>query len=192
MTSASSRNLALNLAALRAAQRMSQQQLADRAAIPRSTVTNIESGTANPSLDNLVKLSAALGVGIEELIAEPRDECVLIPEDQVPVREHGRGKVRVHDLLPERIKGLHIERMEFRPGASMRGTPHVTGTKEYLHVTAGTVSVVVSGKMFAVASGAVLAFPGAQPHSYVNRGTAHATAFSVVVPAPMLRAPGSD
>jgi len=182
-----SRNLALNVVALRGTHGASQQQLADMAGIPRSTITNIESGAANPSLDNLVRLSAALGVGIEELIAEPRDECVLIPEDRIPVRKHGRGKVRVHDLLPERVKGLHIERMELEAGGSMRGTPHVTGTKEYLHVTAGTVTVVVSGRMFAVPTGSVLAFPGAQPHSYVNRGSLHATALSVVVPGSVLR-----
>lgn len=188
MTSASSLNLALNLVALRGTRRMSQQDLADRAEIPRSTITNIESGAANPSLDNLVRLSAALGVGIDELIAEPRDECVLIPAERVPVRQSSGGRIRIHDLLPERIKGMHIERMELQPGASMRGTPHVTGTKEYLHVTAGTVLVVAAGQMFSVSTGAVLAFPGAQPHSYVNRGAAHATAFSVVVPAPVLRA----
>lgn len=192
MTSNASRNLALNLASLRTTQKMSQQRLADSAGIPRSTVTNIESGAGNPSLEKLVRLSSALGVGIEELIAEPRDECVLIREDRVPVREYGNGKVRIHDLLPERIKGLHIERMEIQPGASMRGTPHVTGTKEYLHVTGGTVTVVVAARMFPVASGALLAFPGAQQHSYVNRGSVHATAFSVVVPAPVLRARGTD
>src|SRR6056297_3209470 len=151
-----SRYLALNVVALRGTRGASQQQLADMAGIPRSTITNIESGAANPSLDNLVRLSAALGVGIEELIAEPRDECVLIPADRVPVRERSRGKVRVHDLLPERIKGFHIERLELEPGASMRGTPHVTGTKEYLHTTIGTVIVVVAGRMHSVGTGALL------------------------------------
>lgn len=187
MTGKASRNLALNLASLRTTLNLSQQQLAANAGIPRSTVTNIESGAANPSLDNLIRLSAALGVGIEELIAEPREECVLIPADRVPVRERSRGKVRVHDLLPERIKGFHIERLELEPGASMRGTPHVTGTKEYLHTTVGTVIVVVAGRMYSVGTGALLAFPGAQPHSYINRGKRQATAFSVVVPAPVLR-----
>lgn len=187
MSEKAAANLAANVAALRKTGGLSQQQLAARAGIPRSTVTNIESGAGNPSLGNLVRLSAALGVGIEELIAAPRDECVLIPADKVPVHERGGG-VRVHDLLPERVKGLHIERMELELGGSMRGTPHVTGTKEYLHATAGTVSVLVAGRMFAVPAGAVLAFPGAQPHAYINRSSEPATALSVVVPAPALRA----
>lgn len=179
------RNLAANVAALRRTKRLTQRQLADLSGIPRSTVTNIESGGGNPSLGNLVRLSSALGVGVEELLAAPRSDCVLIPADRVPVRERGGGNVRVFELLPERFKGLIIERMELEPGGSMRGTPHTTGTKEYLHATVGTVTVLVAGQIFAVDRGAVLAFPGDQPHSYVNRTRARAVAFSVVAPAPV-------
>jgi quercetin dioxygenase-like cupin family protein len=86
------------------------------------------------------------------------------------------------DLLPEKVKGLHIERMQLDPGGTMRGTPHVTGAKEYLHVVEGTVTMVVSGESYRVRTGDVLAFPGNQPHSYMNRDRAAAMALSVVVP----------
>lgn len=177
--------LATNVAGLRRVKRLTQRQLAELAGIPRSTVTNIESGGGNPSLSNLVRLSCALGVGVEELLAAPRTDCVLIPADKVPSKQKGGGSVRVFELLPERVKGLIIERMELEPGGSMRGTPHVTGTKEYLHATMGTVSVLVAGQMFAVSKGDVLAFPGDQPHSYVNRTRKPAVAFSVVAPTPV-------
>ncbi len=75
------RNLAANVAALRRTKRLTQRQLAELSGIPRSTVTNIESGGGNPSLSNLVRLSAALGVGVEELLAAPRTDCLLIPAD---------------------------------------------------------------------------------------------------------------
>ncbi len=185
MAVSAARYLAANVAALRRTKRLTQRQLAVLADIPRSTVTNIESGGGNPSLANLVRLSSALGVGVEELLAAPRSDCVLIPAERVPSRSRGGGRVRVFELLPERVKGLIIERMELEVGGSMRGTPHVTGTKEYLHATAGTVTVLVAGRIFAVTRGDVLAFPGDQPHSYVNRGRSAATAFSVVAPAPV-------
>lgn len=177
-------NLAANVSALRRQKRLSQQQLAELAGIPRSTITHMESGGGNPALSNLVRVARALGLGIEELLAPPRSDCELIPAERLPVRE--QGGVRVHGLLPENVKGLLIERMELAGGASMRGTPHVTGTKEYLHVIAGTVSVLVAGQVFAVDTGMVLAFPGDQAHSYVNRRRVAATAFSVVVPTPLM------
>lgn len=179
------RHLAANVTALRRVKRLTQRQLAELADIPRSTVTNIESGGGNPSLANLCRLSSALGVGVDELLSAPRTDCVLIPADKVPTRDRVGGRVRIHELLPEKVKGLIIERMELEPGGSMRGTPHVAGTKEYFHTVAGTVNVLVAGQMFAVEKGAVLAFPGDQPHSYVNRARAAATGFSVVAPAPV-------
>ena len=49
----------------------------------------------------------------------------------------------VTKILPERIRGMEIDRMAFAPGASMGGTPHVTGTKEYFYCLAGGFQVLV-------------------------------------------------
>jgi quercetin dioxygenase-like cupin family protein len=80
---------------------------------------------------------------------------------------------------------MELDRMELDPGASMQGTPHVTGAKEYFYCTAGPVQVLVGGRMFEVDAGDVLAFPGDQPHSYRNAATTKAVAVSVVVPLPV-------
>lgn len=176
------RNLARHVIALRNSRNMSQRQLAERAGIPRSTITHIESGAGNPSLANLAKLSAALGVGIEELLAQPRSGARLVTAAELPVEQRGNGRMQVADLLPERVKGLEITRMSFEPAGSMRGTPHVRDAKEYLHVIASCVTVLVSGDVFEVNAGDVLAFPGDQPHSYANRTAEAAVALSVVVP----------
>jgi len=58
------------------------------------------------------------------------------------------------------------------------------GTKEYLTVLEGEVSVYVAGNLYAVQAGDVLAFPGNQPHSYLNTQFAPAVAISVVIPVP--------
>jgi transcriptional regulator with XRE-family HTH domain len=176
--------LAANVRNLRRKQNMSQEQLALRAGMPRSTVTNIESGGANPSLANLALLSTALGVGLEEILSRPRSECQLLEAADVPVRSRSHGAVSVRKLLPERVRGLELDRLEIAPGASMAGTPHITGTKEYLYCLAGEVTVLVAGEAFVVDAGDVLAFPGDQAHSYRNRGRRKAEAISVVVPIP--------
>lgn len=178
-------NLARNVLALRRGRNLSQARLAALAGIPRSTIAHVESGAGNPSLANLARLSAALGVGIEELLARPRNACVLVPAEQVPVRNRASGRVQVADLLPERVRGLEITRLRIEPQATMRGTPHVFGTKEYLHTLQGRVSVLVAGEVYDVGAGDVLAFPGDQMHSYVNRGQSDAVAISVVVPVSM-------
>lgn len=176
--------LAQNIRYIRAQKHFSQQQLADLAGIPRTTLTNLESGLGNPSLHNLIKLSAALGVGVEELLSRPRSGCVLIAAGDVPVQQRSQGQVQIYELLPDKIKGIGIERMEFSPQAMMAGHPHLPGSKEYMTVIQGEVAVYVAGEHHVVKAGAVLAFPGNQPHSYINTQVTPAVAISVVIPVP--------
>jgi XRE family transcriptional regulator, regulator of sulfur utilization len=176
--------LAQNIEELRTNKGLSQLQLARQADIPRSTLTNIESGLGNPSLNNLVRISLALGVSIEELLSRPRVACLLVKSEDVPVLNRSQGRVQLHKLLPDKIKGIEIDRMELAPEAIMGGHPHLDGTKEYLTVIQGEILVHVAGDRFTVKQGDVLAFPGNQKHSYRNTKKSTSVALSVVIPVP--------
>lgn len=180
----SAAHLALNLAALRREKSLSQHALSELAGIPRSTITHIESGQGNPSLNNLCLLAVALGVSIEELLATPREHITLLQSDAVPVLSRGAGLVKLHKLMPDRVRGIEIDRLEMAAGSSMGGQPHIQGSKEYLTVTRGEILVSVAGSEHTVKAGDVLAFPGDQRHGYRNAGKRPATAMSVVLPMP--------
>ena len=61
--------LATNLRRLRAERGLSQEGLADLAAIHRNYLGGIERRERNVGLDNLEKIAAALGVSVSELLA---------------------------------------------------------------------------------------------------------------------------
>ena len=92
-------HLARNLAGLRHARSLTQDALARSAAVPRSTIANLESGAGNPSLVVLVKVAHALGVPIDELLASPRAKVRRWPAAEVAFRVKGRG-VTIRDLVP--------------------------------------------------------------------------------------------
>jgi transcriptional regulator with XRE-family HTH domain len=140
------KNLANNVEALRAARHMTQSELAKKSGLPRSTLTNIESGSGNPSLSNLVKLSRALHVTIEELLAKPKVECHLTKSSKLPERTFDRGKITVNQLLPEPLPGLEIEKMTIEPGGVKTGVPHIAGTREFTTVVRGELKVYVAGE----------------------------------------------
>ena len=173
-------NLAQNLKSLRLIKAISQDQLAQLAAIPRSTLTNMESGQSNPSLQNLCRVAAALKVSIEELLSAPRSATMLIKADQIPIRK--LSGTTIYKLMPDKIKGIEIDRIELAAHASMAGHPHLPGTKEYLITLNGAMAVFVAGEMFSVETGDVLAFHGNQPHSYKNNQHQPCQALSVVLP----------
>lgn len=185
-TGSASRALSVNVLALRKKKGLSQEQLSQHAQIPRSTITHMESGSGNPSLANLCKLAAALSVSIEELLSQPRSECSLIPSSEVPVLSRGGGKVLLHKLMPDKVRGIEIDRIELQPQASMGGKPHLVGSKEYLTTLTGVVVVSLSGNSYSVTPGDVLAFPGDQKHAYRNGGAKLAIALSVVLPLPFI------
>lgn len=183
---APSRYLAHNLVALRKKKSLSQNRLSSLADIPRSTVTHMESGEGNPSLRNLCKLAAALNVGVEELLSRPCGDCVLLQASEVPVLASSTGKVIVHKLMPDKVRGIEMDRLEIKVHSSMAGQPHMQGSKVYLMTLEGQVTVSVGSEEFCVNKGGVLAFPGDQDHTYRNEGGELAVVLSVVIPIPYL------
>lgn len=174
------RNLAENLVALREKRGLSQAALARLAGIPRSTIAHVESGSGNPSLANLSRLSAALQVSVEELLSRPRPRCQLLKAKDVKVVRRSHGVVSISKLLPDPVPGMEIDRIEIERGGRFGGVPHTTGTREYMTCVRGEVTVTVAGEKFLVGEGDVLAFPGDQAHSYHNTGDAKTVCFSVV------------
>lgn len=67
------KRLAANLRSLRSLQGLSQEALADLAALHRTYVGSIERSERNVSLDNVEKLAHVLGVDITYLLTEPSD-----------------------------------------------------------------------------------------------------------------------
>lgn len=176
-------NLANNLRQLREARGLTQQQLAAASGVPRATCSNLETGSANPTLNVLLEISAALQVSIEELIAPPRASARLYRRGSLPTQQ--RGKVTVSHVLPDPTAGLQFERMELPPGGSMTGVPHTPGTREYLACEQGRVELTAAGEKWTLSAGDVLVFRGDQKHAYRNPGRSTAIAYSVVALAPV-------
>ena len=65
----SSVNLGKRIKEFRAENKLSQDKLSKKADLPFSTLAKIESGyTPNPSMETLIKISDAFGIGIDELL----------------------------------------------------------------------------------------------------------------------------
>jgi quercetin dioxygenase-like cupin family protein len=122
-------------------------------------------------------------VPIEELIGPPRATGKLYRADALRVGR--RGAVLVRDLLPEKIPGMELERLELPRGAMLNGVPHTPGTREYLSCERGRIELATEGEVFALTPGDAVVFRGDQRHSYRNPGDVAAVAYSVVAVAPL-------
>ena len=178
-----SSRLGRNIRQLRQARGLTQQQMSKLSGLPRATWANLESGDANPTLTVLHAVAMAFQVSLEEIVAEPRASAKHYRRGSLPTRL--RGTVQVSSLLPDKVPGMQIERLELPVGARMVGVPHTAGTREYLACESGELELVASGESFVMAEGDVVVFRGDQRHSYVNRGRKVAVGYSVVMLRPV-------
>jgi transcriptional regulator with XRE-family HTH domain len=178
-----SARLGKNIKELRLARGFTQEQIAKLAEVPRATWANLESNAANPTLAVLHRAAVALQVPLEELVAAPRADAKLYPKGSLPARS--RGDVAVQSLLPDKIPGMLMERIELPPRARLVGVPHTAGTREYLTCERGEIDLVASGETFKLREGDVVVFRGDQRHSYLNAGSKEAIGYSVVMLKPV-------
>jgi len=72
---------------LRRARRLTQEQLAERAGLSYKFVGQVERGEGNPTLTTLEALSAALGVGADDLLASEPERPRVMSRQALQVRE---------------------------------------------------------------------------------------------------------
>jgi transcriptional regulator with XRE-family HTH domain len=174
-------NLARTLHQLREIRGWTQQNLAELAGVPRPTVANLESGSANPTLSVLLRIATALQVSVDELISPPRASARLYRAHELTRQK--RGQVEVRELLPDTIPGVTVERMAFKSGARIVGVPHTPGTREYLTCERGRLRLTASGEAYELEPGDVVVFRGDQKHAYDNLADDESVAYSVVMPS---------
>ena len=169
-----------NLREARARRGLTQDALAQLSGVPRSTISNVESGEGNPTLHVISALAEALRLSIDELLSPPWRGSEVFRSADIPVKR--RGSAVVQKLLPHTIPGMEIDRITLPRGARLTGSPHRAGTHEYLYCECGTLLLHVAGESITLTPGDLVAFPGDQRHSYRNSGAATAVGFSVVTP----------
>jgi XRE family transcriptional regulator, regulator of sulfur utilization len=175
--------IAQNIRQLRLIRNMTHEELARISGVPRPTWTNLESGTANPTVSVLAKVAAALQVPVEELISPPKAQAKLYAADSLNGQESG-GVVIRKVLPPDNLLGVEIDRIELPPKSEAVGTPHRNGGMEYLVCESGQVELVVMQEVYLLSPGDVVVFHGGQDHIFANRESDVAIAYVAVAIGP--------
>jgi transcriptional regulator with XRE-family HTH domain len=146
---------------------LSLTAVARRAGIAKSTLSQLESGAGNPSVETLWALGVALGVPFSQLVDPPvpqvrvvrADEGARFPSDQV---------IFAATLLaagsPHARRDVY--RVEIEPGAIRKAEAHNPGSIEHLIVAAGRMRVGPADGPIELSPGDYVTFRGDIPHTY--------------------------
>ncbi|MER7757287.1 XRE family transcriptional regulator [Kitasatospora sp. NPDC097643] len=157
--------LAANLKRVRGQRGLSLSELSRRAGIGKATLSQLESGTGNPTLETVLALSRVLGVPISDLVdGRPSGELTVVRAADVEALS-GEGV----DLRPlRRIESgdsvVEVYDQQFRTGGTQDSTGHI-GT-EHTIVQVGRLGVRVNGCEVELGPGDYVGFDASLPHAY--------------------------
>lgn len=146
---------------------ISLTELARRAGLAKSTLSQLEAATGNPSVETLWSLAVALGVPFSRLVEPP------VPAVRV-IRAGGGSRVPsdqadfIGTLLaagsPHTRRDLYVLDME--PGAPRRAAAHLSGSVEHVVVASGRALVGPQDAPVELAPGDYISFAGDAAHYY--------------------------
>jgi transcriptional regulator with XRE-family HTH domain len=164
--------VAHNTRRLRTEHGWSLDQLAQRSGVSKGMLVHLEGARTNPSLGTLCKVAETLGVSLAGLIEaeEPPPVQVVAAGDVARLWDSGAGSFG--DLLVGSDARDHVELWHWTlaPGDAHGSEAHAKGTREMLHVVAGTLTLVVDGTAHQVAAGGAALFHADRDHEYRNGG----------------------
>jgi transcriptional regulator with XRE-family HTH domain len=146
---------------------VSLTELARRAGVAKSTLSQLEAGTGNPSVETLWSLAVALGVPFSRLVEPPAP-----PVRVVRAGEGARILSEQADFTGILLSAgsLHARRdlylVEMEPGAERYAAAHIPGSVEHLVVARGRARTGPADDPVELGPGDYIAFAGDQPHVY--------------------------
>ncbi len=146
---------------------LSLTELARRAGIAKSTLSQLESGTGNPSVETLWALGVALGVPFSQLVDPPAPQVRVVRAGQGPRIPSERGSYAGTLLAagtPHARRDLYL--IDQEPGVVRYAEPHIPGSVEHLVVAAGRMAVGPVDAPIELGPGDYATFRGDLPHRY--------------------------
>ena len=146
---------------------LSVSELARRSGVSKATVSQLESGGGNPSVETLWALGDALGVPFSRLVDEDAEPVTLIRAGSAP-HVRSASATYVAALLsaspPHARRDVYLVRAD--PRVAKVSAPHVRGTVEHVILVSGSALVGPESAPVALRPGDYLCYPGDAPHIF--------------------------
>lgn len=146
---------------------LSVSELARRANVSKGTVSQLENGSGNPSVETLWAIGVALDVPFAVLVDQQAHAPTLIRAADlsgVPSAAAAYSATLLSASPPGARRDVYLIRAE--PGEPRRSMPHHPGTTEHVVLIAGRASIGPAEAPVALAPGDYLSYPGDAPHVF--------------------------
>ena len=146
---------------------LSLAELARRAGIAKSTLSQLESGTGNPSVETLWALGVALNVPFGQLVQPARPAVQLIRAGEGPTlaAEHADYRATLLASCPPHAR-RDIFVVTVQPGPPRESDPHMPGVVEHVVLSSGRALVGIAEEPVELNPGDYIAYPADVAHVF--------------------------
>lgn len=146
---------------------LSMTEIARQAGIAKSTLSQLESGIGNPSLETLWALSIALKVPFAKLIEPTKSRVQLIRKGAgIKIEsDHSQYTSLLLSACPAAAR-RDIYQILVQPGEAKRSSPHMSGVIEHIILTKGRAIVGLVDQAETLSPGDYISYPGDQEHIF--------------------------
>ncbi|GAA1900530.1 XRE family transcriptional regulator [Streptomyces sodiiphilus] len=146
---------------------LSLSEAARRAGVSKSTLSQLEAGRGNPSLETLWALCVTLDVPFSRLLDPPRVRTRVIRAGQGPAVASAHADYRA-TLLAACPHGARrdIYHVDAEPGTVHASDPHMPGVVEHVVLSHGRARAGVAGEEVELRPGDYVCYPGDLPHVF--------------------------
>ncbi len=153
---------------LRKAYNLSLSELAEQSGVAKSIISQIERNETNPTLATIWRLSQALDVSIERVLASAEDEPFLEKSNRrdtpILVSEDGKMRLAIIGWI-KTVEWLQWYDVSADPGGELESDAHQRGSVETLSVLEGDFEVEVAGVTQTARAGETLRYRCDRAHT---------------------------
>ncbi len=170
------RAVAANARALRLDAGLTLADLAAQAGLGKSTLAQIESGKANPSVETLWALAAALRVPFARLVEEAHPALQVVRKrDVAPMHSDEAAGWTGRLLAAAHRRGtFDLYLLDLEAGGARHAEPHHSGVIEHLVVVEGRMRAGPQSGPVELEAGDLVTFSADVPHVYEAIDSTHA------------------
>jgi transcriptional regulator with XRE-family HTH domain len=146
---------------------LSASELARRAGLAKSTLSQLEAGQGNPGIETLWALANALAIPVGRLLEAPRAEIEVIRAGSGEGLRSDHADYVARLLSTASAAGRRdIYMIEAEPGEPHRSAPHGLGTREHIVLLSGRALVGPRGSEAELSAGDYIAYPADVAHVF--------------------------
>ncbi|OUQ15744.1 MerR family transcriptional regulator [Lachnoclostridium sp. An14] len=162
-------NIGAKVQEFRTQKKISLRQLAGKAGMTPSMLSQIENNVVNPSINTLKEIARALEVPMFKFFQDDSlPEKMIVRDGQRKIIGNPGQEVFYQLLTPDTSGAIEFCLMEIPPHSESANQPHEHEGEEVAYVIEGKVKIIVGSREEWLNTGDSIRIPALSPHKWVN------------------------